>query len=159
MIATRFALEPIPDRKFGLPFRSYVLFDNRQTGLVLEGTILQRQFETYSGFLLWVTYDEQLGSLFGSPLQIYLLSSAITVLDVRSIVGNPLSSDSLTNLFKSGDDVFQFTFRHRWQLSVLKTPRFHLIRRAYEWGESGASSLHHTAFFAYRYLELKRLRL
>ncbi len=157
MITTSFALESISDRKFGVPSRSYVLFDGKPTGLIVEGTILKRQYETYSGFLLWVTYEPPLDG----ALQIYLLSPAITVLDVRGIVG-AAGYGSLKNLFKTGDDVFQFTFsgNDRRRLTVLKTPRFQIIRRAYDWGQSGMVrpfSPHHTAFFAYRYLELEQL--
>ena len=152
MVTTRFALAPIPDYKSRLPSRSYVLFDGKQTGLVLEGTMLKHQFETYSGFLLWLTFDPALNN----SLQLYLLSPGVTVLDVRSIAGSQISSDSLTSLFETGDDCFQFTFFHHWQLRVLKTPRFQIIRRACEWGEAVPSSIHHTAFFARRYLELRR---
>jgi len=158
MSTARFALAPVPNREGGAASRSHVLFDNKQTGLVLEGTVLARQYETYSGFLLWLTCDEQLSHLNGESLQIYLVSPGVTVLDVRSLRVSSFSAATLENLFKTGDDVFQFTFLDRWQLSVRKTPRFQIIRRAYEWGESGTPSIHHTAFFAHRYLELERVR-
>ena len=158
MVTTRFALAPIAKSKFGVASRSHVLFDGGQTGLIIEGSTLQHQHETYSGFLLWVTYDGQLASVGNTSLQIYLVSSGITVLDVRSISGSRVGAGVLENLFKTGDDVFQFTFLSRWRLSVRRNPRFQIIRCAYEWGESGAQSVHHTAFFAHRYLELERVR-
>lgn len=158
MLTTRFTLAPITNRKFGLTSRSQVLFDGGQTGLIIEGSTLQHQHETYSGFLLWVIYDEQLASVGYGSLHIYLISPAVTVLDVRSLSRGQVGTARLENLFKTGDDVFQFTFQDRWRLSVLREPRFQIIRRAYEWGESGASSIHHTAFFAHRYLELARVR-
>lgn len=158
MLTTRFALASLTNRKFGPTSCSQVLFDGKQTGLIIEGSILARQHETYSGFLLWVTYDVQPARVGYGSLQIYLISSGITVLDVRSLSGGHVGAGVLENLFKTGDDVFQFTFLSRWQLSVRRNPRFQIIRRAYEWGESGAQSIHHTAFFAHRYLELERVR-
>jgi pimeloyl-ACP methyl ester carboxylesterase len=123
-----------------------------------KARLSQHQHETYSGFLLWVTYDGQLAIVGNTSLQIYLISSGVTVLDVRSLSGGQVGAASLENLFKTGDDVFQFTFLSRWRLSVRRNPRFQIIRCAYEWGESGAQSVHHTAFFAHRYLELERVR-
>lgn len=155
MSSPTFTLEPVPDRKRGISSRGHVLFDGKPTGLVLAGTTLHRQDETYSGFLLWVGSDYQLDT----TLHIYLLSPAATVLDVRSIVGD--GGARLNNAFAAGYDVFQFGFRigERWQLVVRKEPRRVLLRRAYDWWQSGIEGADHTAYFAHRYLELERVWL
>lgn len=153
MSSHKFTLEPVADRKWGVPSRSRVRFDGKPTGLTIEGTILRRQDETYSGFLLWVETDRQ----FNPTLHIYLVSPAITVLDVRGIVGD--AEAELNNLFVSGDDVYQFGFRRgeRWRLTVRKEPRRVLFRRAYDWWQSGVGAAEYTEHFAHRYLELDRL--
>lgn len=155
MSSPTFTLEPVTDRKWGVSSRARVAFDGKQTGLVLAGTTLHRQDETYSGFLLWVGT----GVRSDATLHIYLLSPAATVLDVRSIVGD--GGARLNNAFAAGYDVFQFGFRiaERWQLVVRKEPRRVLFRRAYDWWQSGLESADHTAYFAYRYLELERIWL
>jgi len=112
---THFAVNPI---KGELP-RSALLFDGKDTGIVVDGLMLEKQIQLSAGYLLLLTencpYEE--------GLHIYLLDQDLRVLDGIEL-SQPYAPALLSGFTCDAENSFSFSFfgEERWRLALLKSP-------------------------------------
>lgn len=96
-----------------------LLFQNKETGTIVDGVVLEKQFAVQGGYLLFLTencpYEE--------GLHIYLLDQEFQVLDGLEL-GGVYASAILKDVCAENDVVFTFTFfgNERWRLQLASTP-------------------------------------
>lgn len=100
------------------------------SGALIEGLLLQAQYECSAGYLLLLTDD----CPFEELLHIHLLDRNLRPLDQVNL-GKAYEAGILSRLQVTGNDVLEFSFfgGDRWQLSVLTEPRYHLSIYVGEW--------------------------
>lgn len=130
--------------------RSWLYFNAHSTGQLVEGSLLERQFEHPGGYLLLITESTP----FEEGLHIYFLSRELKVLDELEL-GLPYAPGILKHVAVTDEDTVEFAFfgDERWAVTVLKKP-------AARWFESvtGPARRPWRRRFSKQYLTLKSLK-
>lgn len=124
----RFTLQALPaENDEPHPTHAKLLFEGKPTGLVLEGTSLDAQYQYKNRYLLFVTHD----SPYADTLHIYLLNDGYRKIDEWA-VGSVRESEwfMLRNLAIVGENQLRFSFYgdDSWLLTILGKPEFTLPR-------------------------------
>lgn len=106
-----FSLKP---QKTDLP-RAELLFQNRETGIVIDGIVLEKQFSFENKYLLFLTED----CPFEEGLHIYLLDHELQILDGVEL-GGAYASAILNDVKIENNSIVSFAFfgQDRWRLQV-----------------------------------------
>jgi hypothetical protein len=115
-----FSLEtPAPAQADELPRAELIKLD-RSTGIVVQGSRLEAQYEVSGRFLLMLTED----CPYEEGLHIYLLDGGNSILD-ETHMGQPYTPGILSHLEATDHDELQFAFfgNDRWKLEILQKPR------------------------------------
>jgi hypothetical protein len=151
-----FSLAPVLRADGEQAEESALLFDGQAVGKV-DGLVIEKQFKTISGFLLFNTHD----CPYEETLSISYLSPAFRILDNRRLYGF-YSTGTLREVRMCGGNKVRFSFfaDDLWELTVFAYPRF----TASQWGLAGylipyflIGSLIDGRWFKQRYLKLKML--
>ncbi|MCL4793975.1 MAG: hypothetical protein KJZ84_05400 [Bryobacteraceae bacterium] len=112
-----YSLEPF---KGELP-QSHLLRHGRRTGLLLDGVVLERQFRTAQGALLFLTED----CPHEEGLHIYFLNAESAVLDALEL-GAAYAPGILSILATPPGERIAFSFfgGDEWEVAVMPRPKF-----------------------------------
>lgn len=129
--------------------RSHLLYRNHETGLLVEGVVLEQQFTCSHGYLLLTTEN----SPYEEGLHIYLLDRKAGVLDYLQL-SHPYAAGILCNVevVDAGQLQFSFFGSDRWRLTVLNSPRYKIPSSPFSPVKRRMRSL-----FSRHYLELARV--
>lgn len=110
-----FSVKP---QKTELP-RAELLFQNRETGIVIDGVVLEKQFSFEEKYLLFLTED----CPYEEGLHIYLLDHELQILDGIEL-GGAYASAILQDVKVEDDMLVTFTFfgHDLWRLQIASTP-------------------------------------
>jgi hypothetical protein len=105
------SLKRAPDGDGGA--RSFLLRDGTETGVVVPGCLLEAQFSTPDGTLLFVTHDIP----FEERLDIVLLTASGVIADQASLWG-AYTTGNFRDISSDGPDSVEFDFfgGHRWRV-------------------------------------------
>ena len=105
----------------GVP-KSEILFEESNTGIFIEGVILEAAFKSSDKFLLFVTDDIPQED----SLSIYLLSDTFLMLD-QARLGGIYTTGSFKVIDYNGSVIyFRFFNEAKWQLTLLDKPTLRL---------------------------------
>ncbi len=110
--------------------RSRLLYKGLDSGLLLDGLLLEAQYECSAGYLLMLTED----CPFEEALHIYLLDRSLRPID-KLVLGKAYEPGILKSLKVSGKNSLEFSFfgGDTWWLRVLEKPRYHFSFSVGEW--------------------------
>lgn len=110
-----FSLKSLADT---LP-RSELIFRDKESGVVVDGVVLEKQFAVQSGYLLFLTED----SPYEEGLHIYFLGADLQVLDALGL-GGPYASAILKDVREETETSLTFSFfgDDQWRLQLAPAP-------------------------------------
>lgn len=99
--------------------RAELLFCNRETGIAIDGVVLEKQFSVEEKYLLFLTE----GCPYEEGLHIYLLNHEFQIIDGIELSG-AYATGILKDLFVEDDTIVTFTFfgTDRWRLELVTIP-------------------------------------
>lgn len=121
-IIEKFTLELLPTKE-GEPEKSKLFYEDEETGVTLDGFVLDAQYAHKDKYVLFVTYD----SPFAEHLHIYLLDGRFQKIDewqIGQYWGQAV--EHVHNLQIVSDNKLQFSFFNDelWLLTVAEEPQF-----------------------------------
>lgn len=122
-LVEEFALEPLavtPGREAYEDRRSRLLHQERNTGTVVPGTVLEAQIAVDGGWLLFTTHDIPAEE----GLEISLIDRSCKLVDSAALYW-PYATGTFKNLVLASEDTVTFDFfgDHRWRVKVFGAPR------------------------------------